>query len=154
MQFKTLVSWFASPSSYHEKRTIFIGHYENWKQNRVTAFVIAAFVTVLFPIDALNIYFRVAELASQFLSGRSYVPALLAEQSRSLTFLKDRKRGNLKTNAALLVVWFVNHTKSFGALLPRKQSSRDLVEAFNDRFKLPVKVDLHRWVQNPISCRS
>ena len=147
VQFKTLVSWFASPSSYYEKRAIFIGSHESWKQNRVTAFVIAAFAIVLFPIGALNIHFRVAKLASQFLSGRSYVPALLAEQSRSLTFLKGRKRGNLKTNAALLVVWFVSHTKSFGALLPRKQSSRDLVEAFNDRFKLPVKVDLHRWVE-------
>ena len=147
VQFKTLVSWFASPSTYYEKRAIFIGSHESWKRNRVTAFVIATFATVLFPIGALNIHFRVAELTSQFLSGRSYVPALLAEQSRSLTFLKGRKHGNLKTNAALLVVWFVSHTKSFGTLLPRKQSSRDLVEAFNDRFKLPVKVDLHRWVE-------
>ena len=147
IQFKTLVSWFASPSSYYEKRTIFIGHHENWKQNRVTVFLIATFATVLFPIGALNIHFRVAELTSQFLSGRSYIPALLAEQSRSLTFLKGRKRGNLKTNAALLVVWFVSHTSSLGTLLPRKQSSRDLVDAFNDRFSFPIKVDLHRWVE-------
>ena len=147
MQFKTLFSWFASPSSYHEKRTIFIGHYENWKQNQVTAFVIATFATILFPIGALNIHFRIAELVSQFLSGRSYIPALLAEQFRSLTFLKGRKRGSLKTNAALLVIWFVSHTSSFGSLLPRKQSSRDLVDAFNDRFKLPVKINLHRWIK-------
>ena len=48
---------------------------------------------------------------------------------------------------AILVVWFVSHTSAFGAVLPRKRSSRDLVDAFNDRFKLLVKVNLHRWVK-------
>ena len=134
----TLVSWFGSPSAYQEKRAIFIGDHETWKRNQITAFILAAFATILFPTGTLHIHSRVAQLMSQFLLSRSYIPALLAEQFRLLTFLKNKKRGSLKANAAILVVWFVSHTGSFGAVLPRKQSSRDLVDAFNDRFKLPV----------------
>ena len=147
IKFATLISWFGSPYAYQEKRSIFIGDHETWKRNRVTAFILAAFATILFPTGTLHIHSRVAQLVSQFLLGCSYIPALLAEQFRSLTFLKNKKRGSLKTNAAILIVWFVSHSNSFGTLLPRKQSSRDLVDAFNDRFKLPIKVDLHHWIK-------
>ena len=41
----------------------------------------------------------------------------------------------------------MSHTSSLETLLPMKQSTRDLVDAFSDRFNLPIKVDLHRWVE-------
>ena len=48
------------------------------------------------------------------MEGKSYIPALLAEQIRSLNHLKKKSRGKFKANLGLLTVWFISHLADYG----------------------------------------
>ena len=72
------------------------------------------FGMILFPNGDLNIHLWVIELVSQYKEGKSYAPALLAKQIRSLNHLKKKGRGKFKSNLGLLTVWFISHLADYG----------------------------------------
>ena len=103
IRLSALMDWFRAPEDFNKKRVNFCTPFEHWEHNRVNAFIVAAFATILFPHGELFIHYRVVELVAQYLAGKSYIPALLAEQIRSLNYIKTKGHGNFKASMHLLI---------------------------------------------------
>ena len=139
IRLSTLIDWFGTPEDFKKKREIFCIAPDAWEENRVNAFIVAAFATILFPHGNLLIHYRVVELVAQYLAGKSYVPALLAEQIRSLNHIKTKGRGRFKASMHLMMIWFASHTSYYGSGLANGalvSVNYNLVQSFIERIHM------------------
>ena len=67
IKLSALMQWFADLEAYKKNRDIFCGTIEDFQQNRVNAFLVAAFGTILFHNGDSYIHFRIVELVDQHL---------------------------------------------------------------------------------------
>ena len=58
------MDWFGTPEDFKEKRDLFCVPSDIWEENRVNAYIVAAFATLLFPHGDLFIHYRVVELVA------------------------------------------------------------------------------------------
>ena len=63
IRLSTLIDWFGTPEDFKKKREIFCIAPDAWEENRVNAFIVAAFATIIFP-------------HGKYLAGKSYIPTL------------------------------------------------------------------------------
>ena len=149
IRLSALMEWFGTREDFIKKRDIFCTPFDHWEDNRVNAFIAAAFATILFPHGDMFIHYRVVELVAQYLAGKSYIPALLAEQIRSLNYIKTKGQGNFKASMHLLITWFASHTEDYGhnlangALVSVKYN---LIQSFTERVHIEDNEPTWSWL--------
>ena len=85
---------------------------------------------------------------ARFLCDRFYVPALLAKQVRSLTYIKQHGHGLLRVAPTLLILWFACHHSLYGYELIRSSLTVNinLVENYAYKVKIIPDITIVEWI--------
>ena len=102
-----LLDRFMDPEGFYKHH--FSCSLSEWADNRLWVLALCLVAHLLFPREDKKIDMTLIDVIIQVRNGRTFIPAIIAETLRTLTFCRHKGKGFFTASASLLQIWMVSH---------------------------------------------
>ena len=137
-----LISRYMTPGGFNKRD--FCCEQEEWQNKRLWVLALCLLAHLLFPREDRKVDMALIEIVIQIRNGRTFIPTILAETLRTLTFCKQRGKGFLTASVGLLQIWLVSHLVQ-GSCTSQGFMHRDIIKPLN-KLSPPTQAN-GRWCE-------
>ena len=137
-----LISRYMTPGGFNKRD--FCCEQEEWQNKRLWVLALCLLAHLLFPREDRKVDMALIEIVIQIRNGRTFIPTILAETLRTLTFCKQRGKGFFTASVGLLQIWLVSHLVQ-GSCTSQGFMHRDIIKPLN-KLSPPAQAN-GRWCE-------